>query len=73
MTSKPRAALCLAAVCMWPAAFSARAQETTKKTAKDALVWAIDDTDKVHPVSGNLLSEGAAVYEGKSPSSGSYR
>jgi hypothetical protein len=46
---------------------------TAQKKPKDAIVWAIDDTDKVHPISGNLLSEGAGVYAGTAPSRGAYR
>jgi hypothetical protein len=34
-------------------------------SAKDATVWALDDTDKVHPITGNLLSEGAEIYNGR--------
>jgi hypothetical protein len=41
--------------------------------AKDLRVWALDDTDKVHPVSGNLQSEGREVYDGRQPSKGDYR
>lgn len=40
---------------------------------EDALVWAIDDTQNVHPISGNLLSEGLNVYVGHNPSQGTYR
>ena len=72
-TSKPGAVPFLACALLFVSAGAARAQETTTKTAKDALVWAIDDTDKVHPISGNLLSEGAEVYDGKTASSGNYR
>jgi hypothetical protein len=43
------------------------------KPPKDAAVWVIDDTAKVHPISGNLLREGRDVYSGKSPSQGEYR
>jgi hypothetical protein len=41
--------------------------------AKDAAVWALDDTDKVHPITGNLLSEGAEIYNGLEPSKADYR
>lgn len=44
-----------------------------EKPAKDAKVWVIDDTDKIHPVSGNLLSEGLEIYDGRRPSPGHYR
>ena len=44
-----------------------------EKVPKDAVVWAADDIHKVHPVSGNLLSEGLEVYRGRSPSNGEYR
>jgi hypothetical protein len=44
-----------------------------EKPAKDARVWVIDDTDKVHPVSGNLLSEGLETYNGQRPSPAQYR
>jgi hypothetical protein len=44
-----------------------------EKPSKDAAVWAIDDTDKVNPVSGNLLSEGRDVYNGRTASQGRYR
>ncbi|MEW5979602.1 MAG: glycoside hydrolase domain-containing protein [Acidobacteriota bacterium] len=44
-----------------------------EKPAKDTQIWVLDDTDKVHPITGNLLSEGKEVYEGKRPSSGEYR
>jgi hypothetical protein len=44
-----------------------------EKRPKDALVWVIDDTDKVHPVSGNLLSEGPAAYTGRNATTGAYR
>ncbi len=50
---------------------AAAAQED--KPSKDAAVWVIDDTDKVNPVSGNLLSEGRDIYNGKTPSSKDYR
>lgn len=40
---------------------------------KDAAVWVVDDTDKVHPISGNLLSEGINVYSGKRSSTREYR
>jgi hypothetical protein len=33
-------------------------EEVIPDSAKDAEVWALDDTDKVHPITGNLLSEG---------------
>jgi hypothetical protein len=41
--------------------------------AKDAAVWAVDDTVNVSPLTGNLLSEGADVYAGRSPATGHYR
>ena len=41
--------------------------------AKDATVWALDDTDKVHPITGNLLSEGAEIYNGLQASRSDYR
>jgi hypothetical protein len=41
--------------------------------AKDATVWVVDDTDKIHPVTGNLLSEGRAVYDGREPGGGGHR
>jgi hypothetical protein len=41
--------------------------------SKDASVWVIDDTDKVHPITGNLLSEGGNVYNGRAASKGQYR
>jgi hypothetical protein len=44
-----------------------------EKPAKDARVWVIDDTDKVHPISGNLLSEGLEAYNGHRPSPAQYR
>lgn len=40
---------------------------------KDAVVWAVDDTDKVHPITGALLSEGIEVYRGDRPSQRVYR
>ncbi len=55
------------------AACLAPAGSAQEKPAKDAVVWALDDTDKVHPLSGNLLSEGAEVYAGRTASAGSYR
>jgi hypothetical protein len=42
-------------------------------SAKDATVWALDDTDKVHPITGNLLSEGEEIYNGLKPSKANYR
>lgn len=45
----------------------------TVKPAKDADVWAISGWHKVHPISGNLLSEGVNIYSGKRPSEGGYR
>jgi hypothetical protein len=44
-----------------------------RKPPKDAAVWVVDDIQKVHPISGNLLREGAEVYSGRSPSRGEYR
>ena len=44
-----------------------------KPQTKDAAVWVIDDTDKVHPVTGNLLSEGSDVYNGRAPSTAGHR
>ncbi|MEA1996835.1 MAG: DUF4091 domain-containing protein [Gemmatimonadota bacterium] len=44
-----------------------------EKAPKDAAVWVTDDTHKVHPVSGNLLSEGLEVYSGAKPGKGDYR
>ena len=44
-----------------------------EKPAKDTRVWVIDDTDKAHPLTGNLLSEGLDIYSGKAPSPGNYR
>ena len=44
-----------------------------KPQTKDATVWVIDDTDKVHPVTGNLLSEGTDVYNGRAPGTADYR
>jgi len=41
--------------------------------AKDATVWTLDDTDKVHPITGNLLSEGAEIYNGLQASRSDYR
>jgi hypothetical protein len=40
---------------------------------KDATVWAVDDSVNVSPLSGNLLSEGPDIYNGKVPSAGHYR
>jgi|GEM_PF-2010490 len=48
-------------------------EEVVPDSAKDARVWALDDTDKVHPITGNLLSEGREVYNGVRPSQGNYR
>ena len=61
---------CLLALAAWGAPMFAQSDE---KPAKDVVVWALDDTDKVHPVSGNLQSEGAEVYNGARPSQGEYR
>lgn len=61
---------CLLALAAWGAPIFAQSDE---KPAKDVVVWALDDTDKVHPVSGNLQSEGAEVYNGARPSQGGYR
>src|ERR1051326_3595866 len=47
--------------------------QSDNKPAKDASVWAIDDTDKIHPITGNLLSEGRDIYNGTAPSKGEYR
>lgn len=55
------------------ARMAAQEEEEATPVAKDAHVWALDDTDKVHPVTGNLLSEGAEVYNGQRPSKGEYR
>ena len=44
-----------------------------QKPPKDASVWVIDDTDKAHPISGNLLSEGVQTYRGEVPSQLGYR
>jgi len=33
----------------------------SQNSGKDATVWALDDTDKVHPITGNLLSEGQEI------------
>lgn len=44
-----------------------------EKPAKDAAVWAVDDTDKVHPISGNLLSEGMEIYSSQQPSPAQHR
>jgi hypothetical protein len=44
-----------------------------EKPAKDAAVWVLPDTDKVHPITGNLLSEGEEIYSGLTPSKGEYR
>ena len=43
------------------------------KPSKDAAVWVIDDTDKVNPITGNLLSEGSGIYNGREASKGQYR
>lgn len=43
------------------------------KPSKDAAVWGVDDTDQVNPISGNLLSEGSNVYNGRDTSKGNYR
>ena len=43
------------------------------KPPKDAAVWVIDDTDKVNPVTGNLLSEGSDIYNGRAASQGRNR
>ena len=45
----------------------------SNKPPKDTTVWVIDDTVKVHPVTGNLLSEGLKVYTGETQSAGAYR
>lgn len=57
----------------WTTALHGQARAEDVAPAKDATVWAIDDKDKVHPITGNLLSEGVAVYSGREPSKGSYR
>ncbi|MCI0626494.1 MAG: DUF4091 domain-containing protein [Acidobacteria bacterium] len=44
-----------------------------EKPTKDTRIWVLDDTDKVHPITGNLLSEGKEVYNGVRPSPGEYR
>ena len=44
-----------------------------EKSVKDASVWVIDDTDKVHPITGNLLSEGGEVYDGRTQSQDHHR
>ena len=44
-----------------------------EKLPKDAAIWVIDDTDKVHPITGALLSEGIDVYRGERPSQHQYR
>ena len=41
--------------------------------AKDALVWAVDDTVNVSPLTGNLLAEGAGIYSGAAAGAGHYR
>jgi len=62
---------CIALTCLLASGGGVYAQE--EKPAKDTIVWAIDDTDKVHPVSGNLLSEGLEVYTGNATSTKRYR
>ena len=44
-----------------------------EKPAKDASIWVVDDTHKVNPLSGNLLSEGLEIYQGGVPSTLQYR
>jgi hypothetical protein len=44
-----------------------------EKPEKDAAVWAMPDTDKVHPITGSLLSEGDEIYNGLAPGKGEYR
>ena len=45
----------------------------TQKPSKDATVWVVDDTHKVHPVTGNLLSHGKEVYAGRLLTLAEYR
>jgi hypothetical protein len=54
-------------------ALNSQAIAAEEAPRKDAAVWAIDDTDKVHPITGNLLSEGLETYKGRQPSHGAYR
>ncbi len=51
---------------------STGAQEEDKPS-KDTVAWALDDTDKVHPVTGNLLSQGKDLYTGKLTGPGEHR
>jgi len=59
--------VCFAILALFPAA----AQE--EKPSKDATIWVVDDTHKVHPVTGELLEEGRDIYSGKVSSPREYR
>lgn len=45
----------------------------TQKPPKDTAIWVVDDTVKVHPITGSLLREGVKVHSGDSGSNRSYR
>src|SRR5215469_6778163 len=61
----------LARIVLYVLLISSAAAQTNRP--KDAAVWVVDDTVKVHPISGNLLREGLEVYAGRRASKDNYR
>lgn len=60
-------------LCSTPGAVLHAQEEESGPIAKDARIWVLDDTEKVHPISGNLLSGGPDIYNGALPAKVDFR